>query len=229
MPSHDEIVSQAVKVVKNADRKAIIQAFVGSLSTHNLPARSAFGSLMVLQKFKAHAFRGSKEFDEDQCAYCGLREATNYSETDDRIEDYPFQVQHTDIQYAAYDLETFDQRVVDSPTPEDIDRLGQLLEAIKALPATAQLTELNKSIAKAVKSNKHERMILLETFGYAGILCPASKHHYGNTFVTFDEANSDQPREFFKREWEYPVRFWTGKDGVNEKMIRSLFGKFLKV
>ncbi|MCA9045302.1 MAG: hypothetical protein KDA69_13325 [Planctomycetaceae bacterium] len=182
---------------------------------------------MVLQKFKAHKFRGSKEFDDNQCAYCGLPEATDYCSTDDSVEDYPFQVQHTDVLYAVHDLETFPQREVNPPTPEDEDRLGKLLEAIRKLPATAQLADLNKSISKVIKSNKHERMILLETFGYAGILCSKSKHHYGKKFVTFDAANSDQPKEVFKQEWEYPVRFWTGKDGVNETVVQSLFGDCL--
>lgn len=227
MPTHEEIVSEAVSAVKDADRAAIIHAFVGSLHSHNLPARSAFGSLMVLQKFKGHPFRESTEFDEGSCAYCGLPEEVDDCETDERIEAYPFQVQHTDIQYATYDLRTFPRRDVDELTQSSVDCLRQILDAIRSLPVSAQLTELNKCIAKAFKSNKHERMILLETFGYAGILCPKSKQHYGTRFVTYDDANSDQPKEFYKREWEYPVRFWTGADSVNETVVKSLFGKIL--
>jgi hypothetical protein len=45
-----------------------------------------------------------------------------------------------------------------------------------------------------------ERMILLETFGSAGILCPASKQHYGKRFVTWERANSSQTNQFYKRE-----------------------------
>ena len=227
MPAHDQIVASALEAVQNADRQAIVSAFVGSLSTRNLPARSAFGSLMVLQKLESHKFHGSEEFDEDDCAYCGLPKKTDYAETKDRIDKYPFQVQHTDIQYSAYDLKIFSKRKVDPPTQESKDCLQKILAAIRALPATAKLTELNNCLAPVIKSNKHERMILLETFGYAGILCPKSKHHYGTKFVTYDEANSDQPKESSKREWEYPVRFWTGNDGLNEKVVKSLFGAFL--
>jgi hypothetical protein len=227
MPTHDQVVAQAVEATKKTDRRSVIRAFVGSLSSRNLPARSAFGSLMVLQKFKAHRFTPSVEFDESHCGYCGLEEEME-PETLERIEAYPFQVQHPDVQYAAFDLQTFPKRKTDQPTDDDRERLLQLLTAIRELPAKAQLTELNQSIAKAIKSNKHERMILLETFGYAGILCPATKLSYRSRFVTFDEANSDQPKEFYKREWDYPVRFWTGTHGIDEKVVATLFGDVLR-
>ena len=95
---------------------------------------------MVLRKFKSHPFDASKEFDEDTCAYCGLPEETEEPETDERIEGYPYQDQHIDIQYAAYDLESFSNRDVDEPDQESVDCLRKLLDAIRALPATAQLT-----------------------------------------------------------------------------------------
>jgi hypothetical protein len=227
MSNHDEFVAGVVETVKRADRAAIVKAFVGSLSTRNLPARSAFGSYVVLQKFAAHPYQRSTFGGPESCAVCGLRPKKNPEESDERVAKYPFQVQHTDVRYAAFDLDTFARRKVDEPTPEGIDRLARLLDALRSLPLDAQLTELQKSIAKAIKSNKFERMILLETFGYAGILCPRSKQHYGKRFLARDLVESDQPKEFYKKEWEYPVRFWTGKAGVNEKLVRSYFAKFL--
>jgi hypothetical protein len=225
MSSHDDIVARAVEARKCADGGAIIRAFVGSLSTRNLPARSAFGSHVVLQAFKAHPFQNSNEFSGENCAICGLQR-TNPPVTEERVSKYPFQVQHTNVGYAALDLETFSRRDVDEPTQESIDFLGRLFDDLRSLPADAQLMQLQKAIGKSIKSNKFERMILLETFGYAGILCPESKQHYGRRFVTWEEANSDQPEQFYKREWAYPVRFWTGQDGVNEVLARSYFGTF---
>ena len=227
MSSHDEIVARAVESVKCADRGAVIRAFVGSLSTRNLPARSAFGSYVVLQRFEAHPFQSSEIFDRENCAICGLRRRIDAPEIEEKLSGYPFQVQHTDIGYAALDLESFPRRDLDEPTQESIDRLGRLLDALRSLPAEAQLAQLRDSISKTIKSNKFERMILLETLGYAGILCPASKQHYSKRFVTWNKANSDQPEHFYKREWAYPIRFWTGQDGVDEVLVRSYFGTFL--
>ena len=225
MSTHDEIVARAVKAVARSNRTAIIRAFVASLSTRNLPARSAFGSYVVLQKLAEHPYQRTEVFSTEECLVCGLLRERNLAESETRVRKYPFQIQHTAINYAAFDLETFANRHIDEPTPESIDCLGRLLDAIRALPSEAQLTQLEKSIGRAIKSNKHERMILLETLGYAGVLCPKTKKHYGKTFVASDEANSDQPKEYFKREWAYPVRFWTGSDGVNETVVKSLFGK----
>ncbi len=225
MPSHDDICKQAVEAVIQIDGEAVVRAFVGSLSTRNLPARSAFGSYVVLQHFAAHDFQESETFSMDWCAYCGIGKSLRHVKTDERIQKYPFQIQHTRVHYAAFDLSTFSSRAVETPTDDDVDRLNKILNALRALPASAQLGELNKSLQGMIKSNKHERMILLETFGYAGILCPSGQRHYSDAFVPHDFANLRQPQQYYKREWDYPVRFWTGSDGVNEEMIDRYFGQ----
>lgn len=224
--THDEVCSQAVKAFQATDRAAVIKAFIGSLSTRNLPARSAFGSFIVLQHFSEHAFADSTVFRMGRCAVCGLPRETK-SQSADRVKKYPFQVQHTDINYAAFDLATFPKRKVDAPTDEDRKILTKLLDAIRCLPSSAQLADLNDSLVGVLKSNKHERTILLETFGYAGILCPPKQKHYSKAFVPYDLAASRQPPEFYKREWEYPVRFWIGEHGVNEKLTSKFFDRYL--
>ena len=226
MPTHDNVCDLAVQSLRTTSRDDVIAAFVGSLSTRHLPARSAFGSLVVLQGFARHDFVTSTVFSSGSCATCGLRSEVK-SESLERVQNYPFQVQHTDIKYAAFDLSTFGDRDVCQPTDDDRRTLNAMFAAIRALPATAQLTELNKSLQGIIKSNKFERMILLETLGYAGILCPRDHQHYSNGFVTHDFANTHQPAEFFKREWAYPVRFWTGESGVNEENINDYFGAYL--
>jgi len=227
MPAHDEIVATAIDAASRADRAAIVRAFVGSLPSRNLPARSAFGSYVVLQKFKAHPYQRSIFGGPATCAVCGLPPKTDSVASEERVANYPFQVQHTDIEYAILDLTTFPDRKVDEPGQDSVGHLTLLLAALRELPTNAQLTQLQKSISKAIQSNKFERMILLETFGYAGILCPKTKQHYGKQFVACDEAESDQPAEYYKREWAYPVRFWTGLDGINEKVVKAYFGDFL--
>lgn len=224
--THDELSQQAARSFGETDLEAVTAAFVASLSRRNLPARSAFGSYIVLQHFVHHDFVESQFFASGKCAYCGLPKQFGQSEMNERVTRYPFQVQHTDIQYAAHDLATFNKRIVDIPTDDDIGLLHEVFNIIYSLPATAQLTELNKSLQSIIKSNKQERMILLETFGYAGILCPESQQNYSNDFVTYDFANRSQPQHSYKREWAYPVRFWTGADGINEDMITYYFSTF---
>ena len=227
MPAHDEIVARAAEAARRADAGAIARAFVGSLATRNLPARSAFGSFAVLQRFTAHPFDASSRYGPRCCAACGLGREEADRDMAAAVANYPFQVQHANVAYAAFDLETFPGRPVDPPTPAAVDCLRRVLDALRALPVEAQLVQLQKSIGPAIKSNKHERMILLESFGQAGILRPEGKRDYRDEFVAADEADSDQPREFFKREWAYPVRFWTGRDGVDEARVDAYFGAIL--
>jgi hypothetical protein len=223
MLTHDEFCRQAIETVKQVDKDAVIAAWLGSLSTRNLPARSSFGSYVVLQHFKLHEFQKSEHFSR-RCAYCGLPSEFDNSGRLERIENYPFQVQHTDLQYVVFDLATFYMRGVDAPTQTDSDLLKTVLKNIRALPVSAQLSELNKSLQGVLKSNKFERMILLETLGYAGILCPSHQKNYTDDFVTYEFANLQQPAQYYKREWSYPVRFWTGLDGVDETMVTHYFG-----
>jgi hypothetical protein len=226
MLTHDEFCKQAIETVKQVDKDAVIAAWIGSLSTRNLQARSAFGSYVVLQHFKLHDFQKSEYFSRG-CAYCGLPSEFGSSERLKRIENYPFQVQHTDLKYAVFDIATFHQRDVNAPKKTNIDCLKTILDNVRALPHTAQLSELNKSLQGVLKSNKYERMILLETLGYAGILCPDDQKHYTDNFVSYEFANLQQPAAYFKREWSYPVRFWTGADGVNEALVDDYFGAFI--
>ncbi len=223
---HDDVVRAAVKAVRKVRQDAVMAAFVGSLSTRNLPARSPFGSFVVLQHFQRHKHSKTEHFDTNECAYCGLDPERNLVETPARVENYPFQVRHSRIQYSAFDLATFADREVNEPTAADEKILQSIFAALRKLPKKAQLTELHKALQGLFKSNKWERMILLETFGYAGIHCPAKRSHYSDEFTPYDEAHREAARGY-KMEWEYPIRFWTGQDGVNEDLVERYFGEYL--
>lgn len=227
MLNHDEIVDCGLRIIEKINFEEIIAAFIGSLSTKNLPARSAFGSYVVLKHLKKHKFKESSQFAGGNCSYCGLRQAKEQPISKDAVDKYPFQVQHTNLRYAVYDLQTFKERDVDEPTNQDIDIFKSIIDSIRSLPENAQLSELNKALQGKLKSNKHQRTILLETFGYAGILSPAGQHNFKDEFLTYDFTNCQQPSEFFKREWAYPVRFWTGNDHINENNLHYYFGKYM--
>lgn len=227
MIEHDEIVNAGIEIVGDIELEEVVSAFVGSLSTKNLPARSAFGSYVVLNNLKKHMYAASEKFSGPNCKYCGLGQTSKQPIDEDVVLKYPYQVQHTNLKYSVFDLMTFDSRKVDEPTETDIQILLSMLDSIRSLPESAQLTDLNKSIQGKFKSNKHQRTIMLETFGYAGILNPKDQENFKDSFLSYDFINWQQPSEFFKREWAYPVRFWTGQDGINEENLNYYFGKYL--
>ena len=214
---HDEAVHAAVAVAARSDVTAVAAAWVSSLTTRDLAARSAFGSHVVLQHLPEHGFTPSAEFHPSSCGVCGLRETVTPPTA------LTYHIRHTTITDAAADLATFATREAPRPTGEDVDRLHDVLDGIRALPPTAQLGDLHRALQSRLRSNKIERMFLLETLGFAGILCPADQRHYSNGFVTYDHANSTQPAQHNKREWAYPVRWWTGADGVDDELVKRYF------
>jgi hypothetical protein len=216
VPNHDELCQQLLEAFAQLDAEAVTAGFVNSLVTRHIPARLTFASAVILQNFKRHEFRASAYFSSG-CRYCGASEHANEHCSDG------LQIGHT---FISLETLTCDQ-ITNPPSEEAVDCLKKLFSALRSLPKTAQLGELNQSLQGIVKSNKYERMYLLEILGYAGILCPKDQLHYSSGFVTYDEANIRQPIQHAKREWDYPVRFWTGKDGVNEAMIAHYFRDLL--
>lgn len=227
--THDAEVAAARAAVARVDEDAVVDAFVASLRRKALPARSAFGSLAVLRHLPEHDWTKTV-FAGDRCGTCGLPRSRRHDDdfdADEAVGGYPFQAHHTDVRYATGDLATFPHRPV--PTVDDDDRatLRALLDALGALPAGAQLTDLLKAIQPVVPGNKHQRMWLLQCLGYAGVLLPTGHEAYADGWVTYDDANTRQPSNRNKREWSYPVRFWEGTDGVDVAHVERWFGRHL--
>jgi hypothetical protein len=227
MQTHDEFLDSIFDILNVCNSDEIITAFIGSLSTRNLAARSAFGSYIVLKHIFTHNFTKSHLFSGENCSICGLTKENNYRLNDDSVNNYPYQIQHTNIKYSFFDLQTFRNRKINKPNNEDINILKGIIESIRCLPCNAQLNELNSALQGKLKSNKYQRMIFLETFGYAGILKPSGHLCYKDEFLNYDYINITQPSEYYKKEWAYPIRFWTGNDGVNEENLEYYFGKYL--
>lgn len=179
---------------------------------------------MLLRHFPEHSFEPSTLFHPSGCAVCGLGvEVTAVSE--ERLADAGFRYLIATVDWAAADLAGARARV-DAKLPADVGRatLDAVLDAIAALPAEAQLTQLNAALVGKLKSDKYERMRLLEQLGCAGILPAAGHPNYATEWVRWEDAQSRQPRERNKREWAYPVRFWTGTDGVDRQAVSRALG-----
>ncbi|AEI63173.1 hypothetical protein [Corallococcus macrosporus] len=212
---HDEFVRHAVRIAESADRRAIELAWLESLVTRDLLRRSVWPRFLFLQHLPEHDFDPSREFQPVYCRICGMRETGIERDEAEYRADSPW-VRPVSAESAVVAVECV--REVAQFDPEMVvagrEVLGRMLDAIRALPAEAQLTDLVRSVSGVVKGNKRERIALLETLGFAELLPVAGHRGYAEAFVPWDHANSRMPSEVFKREWAYPVRFWTGADGV---------------
>jgi hypothetical protein len=188
-------------VAAAADRRAIEQAWLASLVTRDQSRRSVWPRLTLLRHFPQHGFVPSQHFHPTQCGVCGMRESED-AVTSECLASDAFWFRPIDIPWASAAVERFDG----ADDGHDVHR---------SLPESAQLTELNAALIGKLKSNKLERTVLLEALGYAGALPADGYPSYATEFISYDDANTRMPSQFYKKEWAYPVRFWTGVDGID--------------
>jgi hypothetical protein len=228
--AHDAVCQAAVDAYRLVSKGAVTAAFIASLGSRDLVGRSALGSYAVTRHLSPHPFCASLEFPH-HCRVCGGEAETWSDDTPDKLamwrRNYPFQVRHTNLIYASYDLSAFAREPSRSPADTEVALFQDIVAAIRSLPETAGLTELSQCLIGKLKSNRGERQILLEQLGYCGILCPKEQESYNDHYVSFDTREGRQPSHHARREWEYPVRFWAGTDGIEQKALEDWFSPWL--
>jgi hypothetical protein len=215
--SHDDIVNWVVSVTKKIVLQQVSNAFLSSLSSRRLDWRSALGSFAVARHFPRHKFSG-----ERMCDVCG--EYQKPSEEDLSVLNFERLkwggVRHLSPVYNAFDLEQFSQTDVAEPTPKDFEVFNAIIKAAKSLDVSARPRDLEKALAKIVDSNAAEREKLIEILGFCGVLQPRKQKGFFDSFVNYNER---EDRPVNKIDWSYPISWWQGVDGVNEKALAFFF------
>ena len=216
--THDEVVNQVISNVKKININRVREAFLSSLSSRRLDWRSALGSYAIARNFPKHKFTG-----EFYCTICGVISESK------RVEDLSvlnFErlkwggVRHLSPIYIKFDLDQFSKADTTKPTKKDFEIFNGVIESVKKLNADARPRDLENSISKILKSNKSEREVLIQILGYCGIL--QSQNHKG-FFESFINFNQREDRSVNKIDWDYPVSWWRGIDGVNESSLNYFF------
>jgi hypothetical protein len=221
--SHDEIVKRAIAAVRAVKRHVVADAFIFSLSSHRLDLRSALGSFAVLQHFPRHPAPPSRE----SCLVCGVYKAPFEDEDLNVLNFERFKwggVRHDDPMYASMDLQLFKTLSPVTPSPADVAIFKGLLKAIEAAPTTTSSADLQKHLAKALKSNKAERDVVINILGYCGILATTGHPGYMNAYVPISDR--DLPARRFV-DMAYPACWWQRKNGINKKALAYWFGHLL--
>ncbi|MFZ5553822.1 MAG: hypothetical protein ACOZCO_11965 [Bacteroidota bacterium] len=215
---------------KAASKDKVVNLFLASLSTRQLSWRSFLSAWAVAKNMKKHQWSPSGMYDYT-CPVCA-----DFSVDNNMGKDLP-QIDEWRKKYGA--LIPINNGVVtlafyldqlnrtENILPDDVD-LGiftSVINLILDVPVSCTPNDLEKKLSKlkAFKSNKEERRGLIETLGYLGIL--ETKEHKGYYLNYNDtETREARPRGAAKNDWAYPVRFWKGKDGVNEAALMYWFG-----
>ncbi|MBI1849113.1 MAG: hypothetical protein HYR85_02085 [Planctomycetes bacterium] len=205
------------------DRRRVVDAFLASLSTRQLDIRSGLGSFAVFRHMTSHPFDG----DEPRCGTCGRYGPASQVEDLNVLNFERFKwggVRHDHPLYAALDLELLVREPRPSPTAGDVEIFRTIIRGIEDAPSETTAAELHSRFARALKSNKPERGVIVGIFGYCGILATPGHSGYREEFVR--SRDRDLPGRRFV-DMPYPACWWRRSDGIDDAALREYFGHVL--
>lgn len=216
--THDEILNRVRALIGQINPVDVARQFIASLSTRRLELRSALGSYAVGKHLMAHPFSG-----KIHCNYCG--EYYGSAKMMD-LNVFNFErfkwggVRHSHPSYIMFDLEQFLTADKLQPSSHDFAIMNEILSVVYAQVPDAKPRDLVKQLAPLFKSNESERRQLVEILGYCSVLQNPEYPSYLEGFIPiFDRA---EPPEH-KNDWSYPVCWWKGRNGVNNKALNIWF------
>jgi hypothetical protein len=222
--THTELIAWILASRKKLDPLTVGEAFAVSLSARRMDARSVLGSYSHALHLAKHAFEPDpEETHRPTCLVCGASQkgTVDISSRNFRRLKWAGNVEQGDLEYIAVDLQLFAGTKPPKASEEDRETLRQTLDAVRKLPAKAGLGDLNNALTGLFPATKHERQVVLEILGYAGVLQPRSWPSFLDGWTAPNERPC--PRGPGRAEWQYPVNGWSGKDGVNEKAVKFWF------
>jgi len=215
--SHDRVVERALKAVSVIEPRQVANAFLASLTTRRLDLRSALGTYAIGRHLQPHDFSG--------VGACGICGAFDSSEPLD-LNVLNFErlkwggVRHSSPAYIALDLELFAKTKILPYCSDDAGALLQVLDRADSLPDSSRARDFEKAIGGLFKSNKHEREILLQILGYAGVLAPAAHPGFLREFIP---AHARELPPASKIDWQYPFAWWRGSDAYDREAATEWF------
>lgn len=219
---HAGTLERALALRERVPDRLVADRFVASLASRRLDLRSALGSSAILRNMPLHDFSGRAH-----CNVCGgYREARAIDVNVFNFERLRWGgVRHNDVDYNEFDLDRALVEPADTPTDADSAALRAMLQRAGAMPAGARPGDLEKELRGVLPSNTNERRTLLAILGYCGVLQPAGRTGFFGDFTP--RIGRDPPLTGKSNDWEYPVSWWRGSDGVNEDAARYWFGHYL--
>lgn len=222
---HDEAVSRCIAYAKQCQKSHVTDLFLSSFASGRLDWRSGLAPFAMMQTMPDHGFTPSSA--PRFCAICsGYDIYRGMDTTDLNVE------RHTAGSIGL--LKTPDviqfylaQHVLlapQAPTADDYRIFNAILDTLRTLDAQTKPREVHRFLRKIAgfKATVHQCKVLVEALGIASIL-ETGKHkgyltHYTNPGLA--------PSKSHKSDWAYPVDFWSGADGLNQKALAFWFGDY---
>jgi len=220
--SHDECVKRLRQLHDEVLTKdLVVKAFLHSLSTRKVHMRSALSSWALTVDLPIHTYRERPEelVSYSACGYCNEQKMMSKEEyINEDLNVLNFErvkwggIRLNWLMYCLLDLECLVQEQESLIVcEEDIEILKQMLAAVKSCKDTDAARQLEKRWKDIFKSNQYERDVVMEIWGYAGLL------------VSKDDYRKERGRgtDFMS------MATWRGQDGYTEEKMMFYFGSYL--
>ena len=219
---HDDLIDQLLRLRSKLHAPIVAQAFSDSLTTRRLDFRSALGSFGAILNLPNHRLdKASSSEGRTGVRQCRICEGYDGKPPVD-LNVLNFQrfkwggVVHSDPEYALLDLSQFEETQTELRS-QSHEPLLKILEIAANAAADCRPNDLVKLIAPHVAGNDNHRRVVIQILGYAGILQPTSYPGYFETYPVTREHPGG------KNDWQYPVSWWRGRDGVNSAALAFYF------
>ncbi|WNS41505.1 hypothetical protein [Paenibacillus sp. MMS20-IR301] len=218
--THDGIIERLHELHGSITKERVAAAFLHSLSTKKVHLRSALSSWALTSSVPVHTYeqRSVVRPNYSSCGDCNfhrLMSDRDYGNEDLNVLNFE-RVKWGGIRlnwlvYCWMDLELFSKEEPVESTAEDVAILSGMLEAVQDCGDYEGARMLEKRWKDIVPSSKNERDVLMEIWGYAGILVPL-----------------DTPRKRRGGSSDYEsVAEWQGNDRYSREAVEHYFGAFL--
>lgn len=220
--THNESVQWLFTELKKIKKHTIINDFIYGTQKSIPGYRAAFSAFAVAQLFPSHDFTGP----DVCCAICGgfLEQTIDLTFVNSIRHTYGSLQILTPAHLAFYLEQHNRQPHAETPSCDIITKF--IIEICKSPPHETPTSLANRLLStKGMNTKKNEARGLLETLGYAGIL--ETPQHKGYIYQFHPSAL--RPSKSHKSYWEYPIDFWTGKDGINLQAMEFWFSEYPQI
>lgn len=218
--SHDKMVIRLQELHLEITKERVASAFLHSLSTKKTYLRSALSSWALTSRLPLHSY-GERSVilpNYSNCGDCnfhGLMSEHEYVNEDLNVLNFERVkwggVRLNNLLYCWLDLELFNKEEDFTPTIEDVAILHQMTKVIQDCGDYEGARSLEKHWKDVIPSSKYERDVIMEIWGYAGLL-----------------TQRDTPRMLRGGYNDFnSVAGWQGNDGYSQEALEYYFGSFL--